>query len=29
MMKIIKGIFYEKELQKTKDTSDEYIIEKY
>ena len=25
---IIKGIFYEKELQKTKNTSDEYIIEK-
>ena len=26
---IIKGIFYEKELQKTKNTSGEYIIEKY
>ena len=25
---IIKGIFYEKELQKTRNTSDEYIIEK-
>ena len=25
---IIKGIFYEKELQLTKNTSDEYIIEK-
>ena len=25
---IIKGIFYEKELQKTKNTSDKYIIEK-
>ena len=25
---IVKGIFYEKELQKTKNTSDEYIIEK-
>ena len=25
---IIKGIFYEKELQKTKNTSNEYIIEK-
>ena len=24
---IIKGIFYEKELQKTRNTSDEYIIE--
>ena len=26
--KIIKGIFYEKELQLTKNTTDEYIIEK-
>ena len=26
---IIKGIFYERELSKTKNTSDEYIIEKY
>ena len=25
---IIKGIFYEKELQKTRNSSDEYIIEK-
>ena len=25
---IVKGIFYEKELQKTKNTSDKYIIEK-
>ena len=25
---IIKGIFYEKELQKTKNISNEYIIEK-
>ena len=25
---IIKGIFYEKEIQKTRNTSDEYIIEK-
>ena len=25
---IIKGIFYEKELQKTRNTSNEYIIEK-
>ena len=25
---IIKGIFYEKELQLTKNTSDDYIIEK-
>ena len=25
---IVKGIFYEKELQKTRNTSDEYIIEK-
>ena len=25
---IIKGIFYEKELQKTKNTSEVYIIEK-
>ena len=25
---IIKGIFYEKELQKTKNTSDKYVIEK-
>ena len=25
---IIQGIFYEKELQKTKNTSDKYIIEK-
>ena len=25
---IIKGIFYERELSKTKNTSDEYIIEK-
>ena len=25
---IVKGIFYEKELQKTKNTSDQYIIEK-
>ena len=25
---IIKGIFYEKELQLTKNTTDEYIIEK-
>ena len=25
---IIKGIFYERELLKTKNTSDEYIIEK-
>ena len=25
---IIKGIFYEKELQKTRNTSDEYIIGK-
>ena len=25
---VVKGIFYEKELQKTKNTSDEYIIEK-
>ena len=25
---VVKGIFYEKELQRTKNTSDEYIIEK-
>ena len=26
--KIIKGIFYEKELQKTRNTSEVYVIEK-
>ena len=26
--KIIKGIFYERELQKTKNTSEVYVIEK-
>ena len=27
-MKLLQGIFYEKELQLTKNISDEYIIEK-
>ena len=28
MMKLLKAFFYEKELQKTRNTSNEYIIEK-
>ena len=28
MMKLLKAFFYEKELQKTRDNGDKYIIEK-